>query len=41
MACCILIGLMIGAALAIKHRLLGTNVSKGTSPLAWRLNAKD
>jgi hypothetical protein len=41
MACCILIGLVIGAALAIKHRLRGTNVSKGTSPLAWRLHAQD
>lgn len=41
MACCILIALVIASVLAIKHRLLGTNTSKGTSPLAWRLHAKD
>jgi hypothetical protein len=40
-ACCILIALLIGAALAIKHRLLGMKAGKSASPLAWRLPSQD
>jgi hypothetical protein len=42
MACCILIAVLIGAALAIKNRLLGMRAkNKEISPLTWRLHSRD
>lgn len=37
MACCILIAVVMSAALAIKYRLGGAKADRRTSALSWRL----
>ena len=42
MACCILIAVLFGAALAMKDRLLGAKPkNEDISPITWRLRAQD